>query len=390
MFRKTRAVVWFVFSILSICHPEDVMGNEVIIRPSVSSKLRYDINAYFRGKNRSEKTEETIFELSPQLEAIKERKSYTLSGSYAIKGDYSVNKPKNSTIDQYVTADLKSLISDKTVLKLNDNFTYMSNLYESYIYDASLIGFRSKKTGFMSNNAAVSLSHDFTYRTTASVNSSYGIFRFKSPAAVDTNTFTSGAGLEFRATPYTSLTGSYNFTDFEFKSQSGKKNIDTHSLELGVKKQMANSLDISISGGTSYSPGPDSHYDLIANIWVTKTYQRASFKAGYSRRTSNTLGLTDKLNLSDNFSARINYQVTAASDLTLNGTYIKNRSTPVASVDINMYTAVLKASWRPYSWLTTSAGFAHLQQWVHGPIGDDYRKDQVFVELTAYAKERRY
>lgn len=365
----------------ALCWPAGSMGGDTTVKSSISAELIYDSNARIVAENQK-RSEDYIASLSPQIEALNERKNLRLNGLYGITGLSYFKNPKLNTINHHANLGMKAVLSQKTSFEATEAIAYTKESLQ-----AILIGIQTGRTGIWNNTISLDLNHEFTPRTSVAVNLTDNMVDFEDPKDIDARTDSARIGGTLKMTPNTSLTTNYSFTNISFR---GSKKIENHTLQIGLVHSLSPSTYLRLSGGAVYTPIFKDRYDWIASAGLEKTFQTASLRIGYKRATSNSSGLTDQLNINDQYFLSWNQKLATSFDIIISGGYSKNKTKPIATVDIASYEAGIVGLWHPNQRITVSAGYRHFQQWSHGPVGMDTIRHLILLRLTATPEEWRF
>jgi hypothetical protein len=355
---------------------------DVVIKPSIMLSERYDSNIFFRSRDQGV-VSDFLTSAGPQIEIGNEQKGFRLAALYRFNSTYYA-RHQEFHLSHNATLTMDKEISKALLLTVGDSFFYTQDSLE-----ATTTGIQIRRTDITSNTIFINTVYKFTNITSMDVRLSDSILEFEDPTLVDTRTDSAALSGIFMMTANTSANTTYTFTNYSFDRPGTMENIESHSLELGLTHRLSPSMVTNLSGGTVYTPSINDSYDWIASAELTKSFQVSSITAGYSRTTSNTSGLTDQLNINETYSLQWNYTLTSSSNISLFGNYIKNRTEPVATVDITSYNAGVSGNWRPYAWMTLGLGYIYFQQQAGGSVGTDIEREQVFVNISITPAEWR-
>ncbi|MBI5343768.1 MAG: hypothetical protein HZB83_00250, partial [Deltaproteobacteria bacterium] len=286
------------------------------------------------------------------------------------------------SISHYASAGMKAELSEKTKLEAKEVFTYTKESLE-----AAETGIQTGRGGILSNTVSLMVEQATGQKTSFAVNLSDNVMRFDSPSAIDSRTSVAGIKGTYKMRETLSLNANYAFTAFLFDQSDS--DFETHSLQAGFTHQPSPGINIDVSGGAVYTQKRETR-DWIGEARLRKAAERSSFDIGYSRRSSNTSGLTDTGSINERYTLRWAYMLTELSDLALSGNYSTNKTRPVAVVDQSSYGAEIAWTWRAYKWLALSAGASHFQQRSDGAVGFDVSRYNVFVNIAATTYEQRF
>ncbi len=352
-------------------------GADVILKSSMTSGLTYDSNAAITTREEG-RVDDFIFRVTPQLDLLNERKNATISALYSLSGAFYFDHPELNTISHRASVNAGMSPTPKLGLELNDSFAYTKDALET-----SPSGVQLERASVMSNTVSAMASYQLTERASASLHASNNITEFSREAATDSRVDTAGVSARYAATPSTFLNGSYSYSNFTFRSSS----TSSHSALLGFTQQFPYELDLSLSAGTSWSPELSDKYNWLAAAALTKRFKNASASLEYARQITDSSGLADRLNVNENYRAALSWSATDSTHVSLNANYSKNRSIPVADIDLSSYSAGLTGAIRLYSWLSLNMGVSHFRQISDGATGGNFIRNQAFINLTATLSE---
>ena len=378
---KTAGILGGFFAALCFCSA--AKGDDVTLKTSVTTGASYDSNIYSRGQSQNPE-EDYVVQLVPQIEVLDASRAMTVSVKYAPSGYYYLKNPQLNSVDHFASAALQAQLSRKSTFGVSESVRYTKESRE-----ASMTGIQTKRMRILTNDVALNATHEFTPSFSASANASDTVLKFEDPNSIDSRTDTAGVTGVFKATGNTSITAGYTYTRFSFSSVPNDTHSDTHTVTLGLKSQVSESFDVSLSGGMTRSPSASKKNDWVAAVDLRKTFRASSIDIGYSRSVTNTAGLTDLLNVNNRYSIGLTHSLTGSTDIGVHGVYSDNRTNP-GVLHLTSYEAGANASWRAYSWMTISAVYSHFQQWDNASTGDDIRKDLVTLNFTATMSEWRF
>lgn len=360
-------------------------GENVIVRTSVSTEFKYDSNTLSSGQSQNP-TEDYVVKLAPQIEVINQRRAFTLGGKYIPTGYYYLENPQMNTLGHFASIDMKVQPSEKTTFSASDALRYTKESRE-----ALMTGIQTKRMGILTNDFSLNMAHDLSRVVSVAVKLADTVLKFEKPDAIDSRTDTADITGSFKATEKTTLTAGYSFTRYSFSASPKDSHIDSQTVRLGLNSRLSPTFEVSISGGATYFSSVSN--DWVGNVKLRKTFENSSVSMGYSRTTSNTAGFTRLLNINETYSLRMDHAVTKTANIGIHGSYSNNLTKPEI-MHLTSYEAGINGSWQAYSWMTVSAGYSHFQQWDNASpgddTGDDIRRDQVFVNVTATPSEWRF
>lgn len=384
MFRKLAATGFI--TALSLV-PEFADGAGTTLRQTVMTELRYDTNARIASEG-ALSGDDVVLLLVPGFEAINQRNKLTLTGIYRPSVYYYFKQPELNTISHSGTIAAEYEFSPRTSMRAEERLTYSKESLES-----TLTGYQNRRSGILTNTVNLSMNHRLTHRTGMTLSASDYVLRFDDPVAVDSRNVSGSMGLNFQATPETQLNGSYNFSRANYDLPGGPSSSqNTHSLNAGFSKRFRETMTLLMSGGAVYAETPgtgDGFFDWVALAEIRKTFNKYDASFSYSRRTTSSSGVTDQLTLNDSFSAGLRHEISRNVSVSLSGNYTRNHSKPDDSFDTKSFTASASGSWRMREWLTFGMGYAHFTQESDGPLGEDLKRDHIFVNVNMTTFEGR-
>jgi hypothetical protein len=357
---------------------------EVIVRPTVSTGVRYNSNAFVRSEN-EEVEGDIITTVSPQIEAVSERGRLTLEGRYTAGADICLYNSECNALNHYAEIGASMVLSKYTSVTAEDSVDYTMESPET-----TLAGIQTSYARNLYNTVSAGVTHDIGLRNSIALNVADRLSDYSASALVDTRADSVTFSETFAMSPSATLTSSYGYTYYTFDDEGGADAEESHTLNFSLSKVYHGGLEMNLSGGASYAPSMEEGYDWLAGAGITKGFKSLTISATYSRNVSTTAGLTDQMAINERYSMSIERLVSRKFNALLSGHYISNRSKPRIEVDIAAYQFELTGTWRPYSWMAASAGASHFNQTALGSLGDDVRSEEVFVSVSMSAPEWRF
>lgn len=351
------------------------------------TELRYDTNARIAAEGQ-QSGDDVVLLLVPGFEAINQRNKLTLTGIYRPSGYYYFKQPELNTISHSGTISAEYAFSTRTSMMAEERLTYSRESLES-----TLTGYQNRRSGIFTNRVNLSMNHRLTQRTGITLSASDYILKFDDPVAVDSTNVSGSMRLNFQATPETQLNGSYNFSHASYDLPGGaSSNQNTHSLNAGFNTRFRETTTLLMSGGAVYAESSgttDGFFDWVALAEIRKTFNKYEASLSYSRRTTSSSGVTDQLTLNDSFSAVLRHELNRNVRLNLSGNYTRNHTKPDDSFDAKSFTASASGTWQMREWLSFGMGYAHFTQESDGPLGEDLKRDRIFVNINMTTFEGR-
>jgi hypothetical protein len=359
-------------------------AESISLIPSLRLGERWDSNPFLRGEG-EEVNHDFLTELSPQITVRSITRGVRVSGSYRLDSRHYARYRQLDFISHNANIAVNAEISKTSSLSIGDSFRFTPDSLE-----ATDIGVQTRRTDILSNTLFVLMEHDFSRAASASLRLTDSILEFEGEGLVDTRTDSAELSGIYSLRTDTRITISYGFTNYHFNVPDGDNDIESQSLRLAMNRQFSPAVSASVSAGAVYTPDVDNDLDWTARAGFMAAYRLSSYSLDYSRSITNSSGLADEINVRDSASMRLNYIFSRFFNTTLSGSLSKNRSEPSGRLDTTSYTAVIACVWRPYSRLSFDANYSHFQQWAEGVLGENLKRDQVFIGITATMDEVRF
>lgn len=384
MFRKLVAT-GFIAALALV--PELAAGAGTTLTQTILTELRYDTNARIAAEG-DLSGDDVVLLFIPGFEAVNQRNKLTLTGIYRPSVYYYFKQSELNTISHSGTIAAQYAFSPRTSMMAEERLTYSKESLES-----TLTGYQNRRSGILTNTVNLSMNHALTHRTAMTLSASDYVLRFDDPVAVDSRNVSGSMGLNFQATPETQLNSSYNFSHASYDLPGGlSSNQNTHSLNAGFSKRFRETMTLLMSAGAVYAETQqtgDGFFDWVALAEIRKTFNKYDANLSYSRRTTTSSGVTDQLTLNDSFSAGLRHEISRNLSVSLSGSFTRNHSKPDDSFDTKTFTASASGTWRMRDWLTFGMGYSHFTQESDGTLGEDLKRDHVFVNVNMTTFEGR-
>lgn len=350
-------------------------------RPSLQTEFRFESNSGAASGGGS--GEDTIFRASPRLNLERQGMNATFNAEYGFTGNYYFNDHDRDWVAHNGIAGLDMRVSPLAQIQAGYDFTYTREPRE-----ATSTGIEAFRTAAVRSHAAtVNGSYILSPRTTARLSLAGSVLEFDDPSAVDSETYSAGFGGEVRWTERTSFTPAYEYTYLSYDAASSP-DIRSHAVSAGFATRRSESLTYNISAGLTYSDGSSDRLDWTAAAGLSKSFERGSLSASYSRGVSDSSGLSDQLNINDTVSAGLTRNLSDSASLSITAAYARNRTRPAATVDLRSYSADLGIRWQAWRWATVGAGISHFNQLSDGVTGSDEERNAVYINLTIHGEYR--
>lgn len=361
---------------------KDAVASTVTVKPSIKVEESYDSNANYG--NSEDQKGDFVTSITPTIDFSNDRKRLALNGNYSLSSRYYSHEPELGYTGHNGNIGIRLDLSQKSSMSLSDSVSYSKDTRET---DGT--GIQTSRTGILSNNATIALSHRLTGLTSLTLRGSDSFSKFDDSDFIDSRTNSGGIDLSRQLTSSRSVNASYTYTNFNFENRVGG-DLHTQSLQIGLTEQFSTDLSLTFSSGVVYSGEIGDNYDWTAQAGLSKRFHMSSVTASYSRGVTTSSGLTDEINISDRGTMRYSQTLTRTVNIALSGGYSENHTEPAASLSVKSYDAAIRADWRPVSWISLGGGYSRFQQWVEGPQGTELSRDMVSISVTAYADGWRF
>lgn len=370
--------------VLALLWTNKAYSQSITVRQSISAEARYDNNAFLR-EDAQATDEDIVILISPDFNVLREGKKIRINSSYRLSGVYYTRNPEINTLSHYANIGAGYTKSARTSFDLNDAFSYTKESLE-----AGVTGIQTNRVSIWSNTVTLSANYMFTPLTSANLAVSDSIWVFDDPSGVDSRIHTASLSGTHILTALTSVTGTYSYSNFKLDAPEDISHIQTHSLQLSVTKEFRNDWRANLSGGVVYSPDTGDSYDWSASAGLLKNFRKSSLNLGYSRRLTDSAGLSDEINISEGYSIRWNRTLSETTDISLLGSYTHNQTKEVSDVDLNSTTAGLTINKDLTDWISLSVGYNYFRQRSDGIVGGDIDREFIFINISATTFERRF
>lgn len=367
--------------------PAAASGAGTTLIQTIMTELRYDTNASIVPESQQGGEDFTLL-LAPGFQAVNQQDKLELTGEYRPTGYFYFQNPDLNTISHAASLTADYDLSAQSSVTVGDRFTYTKESLET-----TLTGLQNERGAILTNSVFLAYNTHLTQRTSMSLSASDFILEFNDPIAVDSRNDSASVGLNFQATPETQLNGSYNFSYVNYGLPGGaSSNQSTHSLNAGFSTRFRETTTLQLSAGAVYADAAgagNGFFDWLAAAELRKTWPMYSANVSYTRQTTSSSGVTDQLTLNDSISTGISHDINRNVNIGVSGTFTRNHSKPDNSLDTKSFTASAAANWRMRDWLSFGAGFSHFKQESDGPLGEDVKRDHIFINVYATTYERR-
>lgn len=380
---KTRTLIASAMLLAAMSAPGGAEGQTIALTPSLTLEERYDSNVNYRD-DRESVDDDYVTTASPQINLLRERQRSRITAFYRLEARYYGRNPELNYLSHRAALDAGYDYSKGLRFSLSDSFTYTKDSLQ-----AVSTGILTERTDIYANTLNLSARKKVTELTDFTLGLSDTILDFKDPSLIDTRTDSAALTLGHQYSPEGRSLFTYKFTNFHFDTLDGEKDIESHSLTLGIDEEIAPTVSVLLSGGVVYTPGLDGNYFAVAEAEFTKYMKDTIISAGYRREQTNPTGLIDEIIIHDNVGFTLEHQWDNSVNLIVYGNLSRNSSEPSGRLDLSSIETGASAAWLPYRWMSVGAGVSLFQQWDDDDIGRGVKRNQIFINLTLTGGEWR-
>ena len=335
------------------------------MKPSLTVNEMYDSNANYG--NRDNQKGDFVSSVTPTIDFSNEGKGLALSGSYSLNSRYYSHEPELGYTGHNGNIGIQLDLSQRSAISFSDLVSYSKDTRET-----DGIGIQTSRTGILSNNATVALSHRLTGRTSLTLRGSDSFSKYDESSLIDSRTDSGGIDLSRQLNSSRSVNASYTYTNFHFENRGGD-DVHTQSFQIGLSEQFSSDISLTLSGGAVYSGEIGDKYDWTAQTSLSKKYEMSSIALAYSRGVATSSGLTDEITINDRGSLTFLQTLSKSMNLTISGGYAQSRSEPTGSVNVDSCDATVRTDWRPSSWISIGADIPASSSGLKGRRGQAFQ-----------------
>ncbi len=338
---------------------------------AVSLTERYEDNIYFTRLNRTEGFITTIlYKAAFSYEGIKGKASI----SYQAGLESELQNPDLNATRQIGRANLDYQLSRTFNLKMAESFTHTPDSTET-----GTTGIQLRRNDSYSNTFSTDISAQTSNFVTLRTGYTNQVVEFDNPSFSDSVSHGINAGLDYQLTRWDTLNFNYNYRYFITDIPDS---TILHSLSIQERHDFSPTYFISMSIGTTYITDVDK-YRLLIGINFNKSTKKTDINMGYRMDVATGSGVTGETLINQRLSVRITKDLSKNLTTNVNGSYSINKSLSGKAVDIESYTFRIGADYTFTQWLKGDVNYLFFQQDSHGELGEDIRRNQLQVGLTA-------
>ena len=306
------------------------------------------------------------------------RGEYSLS--YQAEADFYRERSDLNTVRHAAGLDARYRLSNTTELKIQDRFVNTPDAT-----DISPTGIIPTRTKQYNNSASALLSRQLSSMTGASLGYSYGVQRFQTPNLIDSTVQGVQLAISHGFTRMDTLGANAGFRYFSFGGGVSQK---VYTVSLGWTHRFSETFSLDGRGGASLYQDPNNRYSpsVFLDVGLKKSWKDASADLRYLHDLTISGGLASTTLI--NQSVVLGIQKTLAEKLraNLSGSYATNKSvksTSGPSIDTVSYSGTAGLDYAMAAWLKGQIQYSYMQQNSFETVGNDFRRHQAFVGLTA-------
>ncbi len=237
------------------------------------------------------------------------------------------------------------------------------------------------------NVAGIRVQYQVSPRWTPRANYQNSYVTFTDRELNDSLTHQVGAGVGYRLTRKTTLSGDYSAS---FSSISGGDNFVTHTVTVGGSHAFSPTLNVNTNVGVSWTESLE-RLNFNTSSSIAKLFDRGSFTLSYNHGVTPGGGLATSATLTQNLVATANYTISKSVGSFVSGGVAKNESLSGNSVDVTSYQGQAGISVVLLSWLDGTLTYSYIKQKSKGTAvgGRTATVNQGFLGLTATIPEWR-
>ena len=382
-----------------ICWPHRVNG-EIRIQPSLLLEERYDTN--FFSKSETQTSDDTfITTLAPAINITYLQKDFSISASYSHNFRY-LHQTSDLRDDGASQAALGMVFnpSEKTSISLSDSLSFAEEEpattategADAVTQDSTTMqetGIQISRTEKITNNFSLGLSQEISPQTSVNITIADSLLIFLDSPLIDSRTDSIDIAGSHELTTKTSLNINYGYSNFYFDDPAGEVNQDTHTLQAGFTQLLSPIITYNASAGVSYSSEPDNTLSVIGSSSLRITLQTSSISLSYNRGVTSSSGLTSERSLTQSVSLGWAVPLSNTLNIGISVTASESNSLSTNNVDTISYNAGIAGGWQVFKWMDIGFGYNHSQQTSSGTLGNDIRRDVVFINAVVLPSEWR-
>lgn len=360
----------------NISYAETAEGFQV--EPALTVNERYDDNIDLSSGHEKHGFVTAVI---PRLTLSYTYKGLTSESSlrYEAAAEFLRGRSNRDTLKHLADLDSRYRLSKTLELTIEDQFIYSPETTE--IAPTGIITPRNKQ---YKNNASAGVSQQLSPLTNIGIKYSYMIHRYEEASQVDSTVQGVNLMMTHQFTPIDTVKTSAGVRYFTFDDAIQKK---VYTISLGETHHFSETLDLDANGGANLYQDPNNtnHYipSALFDVSLRKSWKAASADLRYLRDLSGSGGLARSYLTYQ--SVALDIQMTLSRNLraTLSGIYATHKSVTGTLINEVLYTGRAGLDYDVTTWLKGNIGYSYIQQNSLGSVGNEIRRNQAFVGLTA-------
>lgn len=355
------------------------------ITPSVAISERYDDNPRFSSR-RKEGDFATV--VAPSFAFRWPGREVDVTGNI---GSSWTQYQKNSDLSRLSSLGGITLKADTLTgrllrdlgLTVSDNYNYTQEFPEfaqfGNVNEPASGGIQAGRFTTFANTFVASPSYALSARTRLTAGYSNAFTRFSGGSTlIDSATNVVTGGWTYAISPLTSLVSGYTYSKFSF---GGGASVQTHGLDVGVRRQFLADLNLDVNVGGTYLPSIE-RLTYNFNGGLTKKFAAATMGLRFARSVSSSGGVAALVSTREILSAFLTYQVTSSFSVTFTGNHSTTKSIGVRTVDITSYNLSPGLNFAVNRWTNLTASYTHFNQQTQGLVGAAVNRNLLTIGLT--------
>lgn len=357
---------------MSISYAVMLQGFQV--EPSLTVTELYDDNVNLSSSPRNH---DFITALTPMITLSHQGLKADVSFSYQANAQFYRERSELNTVKHIANINTGYKLSQTVDLKLQDGFIYSPDAT-----DIAATGIITTRTKQYNNSVLAGLSQKLSPRTSAAVEYNYVIQRYENPLFFNSTVHGVQLAMTHGFTPIDTIKFGVGFRYFDFVNINIQR---VYTVSIGDTHRFSETFSLDVSGGANLYRDPNNHYTPSAfyAAALRKSWQHVSANLSYQRDLAASGGIATSVQVNESVVLGIQAALTEKLSTNLSGIYATNKLLSGSSIDLVSYSGTAGLDYEVLAWLKGQIRYTYFQQNSHGTVGNDFRRNQAFVGLTA-------
>lgn len=348
---------------------------------SLSVSEGYNDNLFFTERNR---VADSTTSIGPSLNLKYNSRNLALSGIYRGTAELHVRHPDANRYTQSASLSLGGpLLSGQAKgveVRITEDVSYAPEIpaYSWNGLGGGNAGIQLQRTDTLVNRAGMELEYTWSPLLKSTLSYLNTLARYRGSVLNDSVNHHAGMAGKYQWSPRTQWTASYAASVTVFKQND---EVWVHRITLGTEHQIAPSLSSDMSIGAAFFHNESPRMTLGAGL--SERYQSGRLSLRYDDNIATGLGLTTMPAVNQRVTGQATRALGPNASAYLRFAYGSNRSFNGEKLKISTYTAETGLDIRLLSWLSGNLGYSYLNQQSQTNLGQDGRRNQVILTLTA-------